>query len=203
MKLYRSGEKSRAICHVCEALTDTTFRYCDVPFSDGSGVASNVLAAVCDGCGNVVALPAQSTPAVKAARETAMKPIEVSLPAPFIEILDLAAFRIDPMATTEFRKKLLAYYIHRSAEDAKSIATLAGFIDSEELSVGSDVPRRRLSLKVTPRLFKEIEVITTTARRNRTDVIKGIVAQIHHDIVQPDVPRNLDELQRLAAVAAA
>ena len=68
MKVYEAGEKSKAICESCGALVSTTFANRDLPFDDGEGVVKDVLASVCDQCGQVVALPAQSTPAVRQAR---------------------------------------------------------------------------------------------------------------------------------------
>ncbi|WP_172746163.1 hypothetical protein [Neorhizobium sp. T7_12] len=50
-----------------------------------------ILAAVCDECDAVVAIPAQSTPAIRRAREVAEVALEVSIPAPEVEILDAAA----------------------------------------------------------------------------------------------------------------
>ncbi len=71
MKLFRAGEKSKGVCEQCTGIVDATFHYRDVPFSDGSGVVKDILALVCDTCDEVIAIPAQSTPAIKAARETA------------------------------------------------------------------------------------------------------------------------------------
>ncbi|WP_143018490.1 hypothetical protein [Cupriavidus sp. YR651] len=65
---FHEGDKSRAICSHCAKMVSTTFVRRDVQFSDGNGFASNVLVAVCDKCGDVVATPAQSTPAFRAAR---------------------------------------------------------------------------------------------------------------------------------------
>jgi hypothetical protein len=203
MKLYRSGEKISAICEACGTVQQATFAYRDVPFSDGFGVVKDILVAVCDECGEIIATPAQSTPAIRAARETAVKPIEVSLPAPFIEALDLAAFRIDPQATTEFRKRLLAYYIHRAAESDQPAERLADRVarSGERFDVGA--PRRRLSFKVTPRLNSEIDRIIEKSNLTKSDLIKSLVMQIDEDILQPKSPHNMKELRRLAAVASA
>lgn len=65
---HEPGGKSSAICEGCARVVPTTFLYRDVPFSDGVGVARDVLAAVCDECNEVVAIPAQSVPIVIAAR---------------------------------------------------------------------------------------------------------------------------------------
>lgn len=65
MVIVKDGEKSKALCEDCGDIVSTTFAYRDVPFDDGSGVANDILAAVCDKCDRVVALPAQSVPAVR------------------------------------------------------------------------------------------------------------------------------------------
>jgi ribosomal protein L40E len=72
MKLHEVGTASKAICEHCKALVPTTFRYRDVLFDDGTGTAENILVAVCDQCDAVLASPAQSTPAIRRARDAAM-----------------------------------------------------------------------------------------------------------------------------------
>lgn len=203
MKLYRAGEKSLGFCYRCKEAKDATFHYRDVPFSDGVGVVKDILALVCDTCGEVIATPAQSTPAIKAARETAVKSVEVSLPASFIEALDLAAFRIDPEATTEFRKRLLAYYIHRAAESDQPTERFIEWIRKGAQRFDTRAPKRRLSFKVTPRLNGEIDRIIEKSKLTKSDLIKSLVMQIDEDILQPKSPLNMKELRRLAAVASA
>lgn len=203
MKLFRAGEKSQGICYHCRGIVDATFHYRDVPFSDGNGVVKDILALVCDTCDEVIATPAQSTPAIKAARETAVKSVEVSLPASFIEVLDLAAFRIDPDATTEFRKRLLAYYIHRAAESDQPAEHFKDRIRKGAQRFDDRAPKRRLSFKVTPRLNGEIDKIIEKSNLTKSELIKSLVMQIDEDILQPKSPQNMKELRRLAAVAAA
>jgi len=200
MKVFKQGEKGRAICETCQKMVSTTFAYRDVPFSDSPGEVKDILVAVCDSCDGVVAIPPQSTPAIKKMRETATKPIEVNLPAPYLEILDLAAYRIDPKATAEFRKRLLAYYIHRYSGQISS-DKISAFQPSKTF-IGK-FPSKRLSLKVTPRLYDEITFITTTTHLSKTEMIKEIVQEIEREIVRPEKPKHLAELQRLAMVSAA
>ncbi|MCA1493284.1 hypothetical protein I6F11_20400 [Ensifer sp. NBAIM29] len=76
-------------------------------------MVKGILAAVCDECQNVIAIPAQSTPAFRRARDAAEISLEVSIPFPEAEILDAAAYRVDPSATTRFRKSLFAFYLQR------------------------------------------------------------------------------------------
>jgi hypothetical protein len=210
MKLYISGDRGKAICERCKDVISTTFKYRDVPFSgnpssDSPSMAKDILVATCDHCDAVVAIPPQSTPSIKAAREIATKSIEVRLPAPYVELLDLASYKIDASATAEFRKRLLAYYIHRLASNeaaAKSFSrSLENLLGSVKLKTAG-VPRRRLSFKVTPRLNNEIEEIMETMSLNRTDMFKSLVLQIDKDIVRPKKPKYLAELQTLAAISA-
>ncbi len=64
MTLLTVGDKGKAACDTCKAFVTTTYALRNVPFSDNSGVVANLLVGVCDGCGSVVTLPHQSTPAV-------------------------------------------------------------------------------------------------------------------------------------------
>ncbi|MEI6001993.1 hypothetical protein H3V53_34150 [Paraburkholderia bengalensis] len=68
-KIFQEGEKSKAICAHCAELVDTTFIRRDVAFSDGDGIAWNILVAVCDVCDRAVTTPAQSTPAIREVRQ--------------------------------------------------------------------------------------------------------------------------------------
>lgn len=66
--IYNLGDKSRAICEGCAKVVATTFVYRDVAFDDGSGVVRDILVAVCDACEAIIAVPAQSPPAIRQAR---------------------------------------------------------------------------------------------------------------------------------------
>lgn len=61
MKTVKAGDKSKAICHECECVVETTFMIRDVALSDNSAIVENVLVAVCNNCDTVVALPHQSS----------------------------------------------------------------------------------------------------------------------------------------------
>lgn len=76
--IHAEGEKSEAICYDCGRVVQTTFVIRDVPFDDGIGIARAIMACVCDGCGEVVAIPAMSTPQIAAARREALAEIEAA-----------------------------------------------------------------------------------------------------------------------------
>ena len=205
MKVYKAGEKSKAVCEGCKATVATTFTYRDVPFDDGTGIVKDILVSVCESCEAVVAIPAQSTPAIKRAREVADIPLEVSLPASDLEILDLAAFRIDPNSTAKFRKSLLTWYLQRLSGDEVAIGRLsqhAAVLKKRHTSF-QKIPRRRLSFKVSPRTDHSMQEIMSSSGLTKTQLVRGIVHQIETDLITPAKPRNMGTLRDIAAVVAA
>ena len=64
--MYREHDKSKAICHTCEEIVETTFQFREIPFSTGGTV--NTLAGICTQCDSIVSTPVQSTPDIKEAR---------------------------------------------------------------------------------------------------------------------------------------
>jgi hypothetical protein len=67
MRCYRAGDKGRALC-ASDGRVSTTYRHRTVVFGDGTGTAARILAGVCDRCGRVVSIPAQSVSSVGVAR---------------------------------------------------------------------------------------------------------------------------------------
>jgi hypothetical protein len=208
MKFYEAGDKSKAICESCKALVPTTFQYRDVAFDDGSGCVKDILVAVCDHCDTVVSIPAQSTPAIKRARDAAEIPLEVFLSAREIELLDVAAWRVDPASTTRFRKPLLAYYIRRLASDPDGPKRLKTSLQAMRAVAGKKrragpTPRKRLSCKISPATNGMIEGLMSASGLNKSDLVKGVVHEIERVLVVPDDPQDLQKLRDVAAVVNA
>jgi hypothetical protein len=187
MKRYEEGEKSSAICEMCAALQPTTFRYRDVPFSDGSGTVPNILVAVCDGCGEVVATPPQSTPAIRKARKDLSVSVEAKLPAPALAILDLALYRLDPSSAADLRKMLLV----KVAADLSAQADAGRKMDALRAAYGrfrsanSHSPMRRLSFKLSRKAYRPIGALTDLSGAHRTEVLGCLIMQIDREIVRP------------------
>lgn len=203
-KLFQEGDKSKAICADCGKLVSTTFVRRDVAFSDGKGLAKDILVGVCDRCDAVVSTPAQSTPAIREARQREVKPIEARLPAIYLDVLDLAAYTLDKDSSTEFRKLLMTVYLHRYATGEYPAANLRKARESAQAEYrerrgGS---HRRLSLKVTQRVADDLLSLTATTEMSRTDVLKSVIFQIQSDVLETRKPALLRELSTLALLAA-
>ena len=115
MKLLFKDDKGRAMCPEC-GLSSTTYLYKDVPISESDLIVKDILVGVCDQCEQVVTIPAQSTPAIKEVRERTSRSIEAVLPAPYLEVLDLAAYTLTPRASKDMRKASSSRFFWKSAE---------------------------------------------------------------------------------------
>jgi hypothetical protein len=203
-KLYEEGEKSKAICETCDQIVTTTFVRRDVPFSDGNGEAKNILVSVCDLCDEMVAVPAQSTPAIRETRLKIVKAVEAQLPAIYLDMLDLAAYTIDSASSTEFRKVLMVFYLHRfaSGEYPRERLLRAHRAGMERFKEERGAARRRLSMKVTPRIAEDIQTLIDDTSMSQTEVIKSVIYQIQADVVQARKPALMKELSALSVIPA-
>jgi hypothetical protein len=67
MKILLEGDKDQTICSR-DGITTVTYARRDVPFSDGRGIVKGIVVGICDVCKDVIVIPPQSTPAIRAAR---------------------------------------------------------------------------------------------------------------------------------------
>lgn len=180
MKLLFRGDTGKAVCEHCGRVT-VTYQYRDVPLSHSHKVVKNILAGVCDRCGSVAAIPAQSTPAIKAEKDKATASIEALLPAPYIEVLDLAAFKVASNATPDMRKLLVLTYLHLHTLSKRAPPDWVGFENS--FTQHMNLPKKRLSFKVSTQMAHEFGVVAQALNLNKTDTLKSIVTEIKHDIL--------------------
>ncbi len=68
MKLWKEGDRSRSVCERCKRLVGTRFERRTVNLERPAVAVPDVLVAACTSCGETVAIPAQSSPRLQAAR---------------------------------------------------------------------------------------------------------------------------------------
>ena len=222
MKFYQVGDKSQAICSHCEGLVSTTFTRRDVPFSDGQGTAKDILVAVCDVCASVVGVPAQSTPAIKAAREAAEVSIEARLPSSYFDRLDQAMHVITSSAATKHRKMFLSLYIDYLARKERSgnkvIFTWCEFerFTNQQTVAGKKSKSssctsllyqkdregvKRLSLKLNAYIASELKTLRIQTNLSQTELLKNVICQMQDEVVFRPNKELIKELTTLARVA--
>ena len=185
MIIVKVGDEERAECGVCEAFRTVSYQLRDVPFDDGSGVVKNVIAGVCKTCDSVAVIPFQSVPAIKKQLQIQRKAVETRVPAHMIDLLNMASAELG--ATPDFVPLLLKYYIHQLASNPEAALRLVTLLTSE---LATGLANKRLSLKGRE-IGNDIEKLKSLSQiDNTTELLKGVVLMIHHDLlVNPDAHR--------------
>lgn len=197
MKIFKVGDKKKAVCETCQLLTHATFLLRDVPFSDGSGIVKNVLAGVCDSCNEVVLIPHQSTPAIKKQMDAQKKAVETRVPAHMVDMLNLASMELG--GSTDFSNALIKYYLHNLSEQKTSVKGLIKYLESD---LAKGVAQKRISLKGR-QVSKEIDNIKfKTSIGSTTDVLKAVVLKINDDVFVHPKAQLINSLKGVAAAFA-
>ena len=144
MHLYREGDQSEAICHACERRVGTRFAVRTVRLPETGIEVHDVLAAVCDECGGVAAIPAQSAPKLREARERRKaEELEARIPSHLDDVVHLLSDHF-AAAVASFRPSLLRFYLREVASD-QALAGRVRALAASELAQGR--ARARVSLR--------------------------------------------------------
>jgi hypothetical protein len=199
MRIYKENDTSRAICHHCKKLVNTTLKTRDVPFSDGSGVAKAILAGVCDICDKVVSTPQQSAPRIKEAMNKDKKSIEARLPRHLLDILVVAGDKLKAQQPNSFTGLLLKYYIHSLNADNRKSKALQKYlkIDLAKGKAGTE----RLSLKVNSNIFAEFESLRSKTKLTKTELLKALTLKIYDDVLKNKSTDDIKALKNIAAIS--
>ncbi len=195
MQILKVGDSQKAACEHCQSFQTAILQLKDVPFSDGNGLAKNVLVGVCEGCGQVILMPHQSTPSVKKQYEVQRKALESRVPAHMIDILNLVSFELS--GGTEFVPNLVKFYLHSLSNNSICSSGIAAYLQSE-LAQGK--AQKRLSLKGRQVSEQMAQLKAMTNIKSTTDLLKGIVLKIHDDLL---VNRDENTIKQLKSIVAA
>lgn len=103
------------------------------------------------------------------------------LPAPYIEVLDMAAFKVSSSATTEMRKYLVLTYLRKQLESQAKPSDWTVF--ELGFAKGNKLPTRRFSIKVSSKMEEEFLSVKDMFNMSKTDTLKTIINDIKEDIL--------------------
>lgn len=209
MKIFFEGETGKALCEHCQAVVPTHYARRDVPFSDGQGEAKDILVGVCSFCDTVVAIPPQSTPAIREARKQQLKSIEARLPAVYLDVLDAAMHAVSCEAGAHLRKLFLAHYFQflvKARQSERLQPAHEAFIKAldeqrQQRGLPPSSATRRLSMKVNPYMAEDILALQQQTHMNQTELLKSVIARIQSDVLETPDQEAIQALQRLARLA--
>jgi hypothetical protein len=188
MHLYREGDRSEAICPACEKRVTTRFEVRTVRLAESGIDVRGVLAAVCDECGAVAALPAQSAPKLKEARDRRKdEELEARIPSHLDDVVHLLS---DHFAAPvgEFRPSLLRFYLREVASDA-GLAERVKSLAASELAQGR--ARARVSLRAPEGLLRDVrDRASEVGIASDADLIRGILLAAKEDVLEAANPER-------------
>jgi hypothetical protein len=196
MKIWKAGDRSRAICDTCEKVVETRFEYRTYSLDKPRIDVDDVLVGVCTTCDRVAAVPFQSSPKLNEARKSADAPLEARIPRHLDDVLGVVASHYG-RSDSEFRSVVLRYYLHAlagSEEFARHVRELA----SGDLARGT--ADERLSLKVQkPVLAQAWDRARVAGIRTKTEMVKGAIVAAAEDLESREGKKRRDTLTQMAA----
>lgn len=122
----------------------------------------------------------------------------------YVDILDYAVHMIDNRASTDFRRVLLSYFMHKGAQSDKAPQLLRAAFDraAAKFPEARGAPRRRLPMKVPARVGDALRRLEVSTALNKTDLIKSVVIDIQDKVLDQSRPGLIEELRALSAISA-
>ena len=188
MHLWKEGDRSEAMCGACEKRVGTRFEVRTVRLEESGTDVPDVLVAACDACGAVAAIPAQSSPKLKEARERRKaEQLETRIPPHLDDVVHLLSDHFAAAVAT-FRPALLRFYLREVAAD-EAFAHRVKALAASDLASGR--ARARLSLRVPAELLRDVR------RRARevgiasdADLVRGILVAALEDVLEGKAPER-------------
>ena len=198
MKLYKLGEKSKAICPFCHSLKATTFLERTVPLESGAGEVKNLLVAVCDTCDHLVATPQQSVPRIREAIKSARKTVEARVPRQLSDALMLSCVTLGFTASDSIEMVLFRFFLDRIASTHRLTKGLSKLAHSEDAQGKASA---RLSIRLNEPLYLKFEDLQERTHLSSSDVCRGILVQIKNDILDRKDSKMRGEIQKMLLLA--
>ena len=194
MRIHREGETAIALAEG-RGRVPVVYRYRD--FRLGSGVVvRDVLVGVDPESDEILVIPPQSTPRIRAAREkTKEKVLSVRIPSELDDMLGVVSDHLNT-SPGRFTSALVRYYLAAAMEDA-SLARRLSRLSKTDLAQGRC--RSMLKLRSETVFLQTVKELGRQQQISTTDVVRGAVLAAFEDVVENKAVRRAKELRSIAA----
>lgn len=182
--VFKPGDTTRGGCEKCRAMVSATYGYGRVQLDDGTAI-ENVMRALCNECGEIVAIAHQSAPAIKAARakrddEKARLRTTVRVSRP---LADFAASQLlDRGANPERLDLMLKAFISMALDGSQRRTALVNAICSASDPVLNLRPEVTLHLDLNKQLWAVLkELQAQSGLRSLSDFIRRMLVVMDED----------------------
>jgi len=172
------------------------YRYRDLALASGV-VVRNVLVPVDEATDEVLAVPAQSTPRLREAREAAKEEtLEVRIPRELEDVLVLLAAQFG-VAEKKFSPALIRYYLHL-ATSHRLVAKRLSVLSRDRLAQGKYAAR--LKVRWSSALSSEVaQLVKSYSDASQSDLVRGAILAAKEDVLERRERKRLEQLEAVAA----
>lgn len=172
------------------------YRYRKLTLESGIEVES-VLVGLHEDTGEVLVIPAQSTPRIKEAREGAKESVlEARVPRELEDVLELLAdrYRVTPK---KFTPALIRFYLH-SAAAHPPLARRLGRLSRGHLAKGT--LSGRIRVRCGPRLSADMaQLAGAFEQTSLSDLVRGAILAAKEDVLDKRSRKRTEQLEAVAA----
>lgn len=195
MKILREGDRGTALAEG-RGQVEVVYRYRPVTLEETGVTVDDVLVGVDPETDEILTIPAQSTPKLKAAREGRKDAVlSVRMPRELEDVLNLIAehFGTEP---GQFAPAVIRYYLARAAADPATARRL-GRLSRMPLATGDR--RRNLRLRLRPALHARLGHLAESGEEvTMSDLVRGAIVAAKQDILEGRSSRRASELGAVA-----
>lgn len=194
MKLFKEGEKSKAICDDCNKVVRTTYKLCDIPLSSGKAIVSGVLAGVCDECDRAISIPSQSEARVQEVIKEHKEPIEARIPQQLSDVLLMICKSLQSAINKDRQVIIFRYLVHLAYQQKNLRKKLVALSASEDAKGKSSA---RFSDKPPSEVYEEFSKLLEETRLNQTDLTKAVIMLGKEEFLEKKNPARQKDLKEL------
>ena len=195
MKIIEEGTRGVALAPE-RGKVPVVFEYRDLILDSGV-VVKDVLVGVAEDTGEVLTIPAQSTPRIKLTRQAAKdETFSVRIPFELIDVLWGVSHELGANPT-KFNSALIRFYLHE-ATDSRTMARRLKKLSASHLAAKSS--KTKLTLRSDSDLLNRVKQVEEREGVSRSELVRGAVIAMKEDVF--DCPRK-GRLAQLRAIAEA
>lgn len=195
MKILREGDRGHALAPE-RGRVEVVYEYRTIELETSKAVVRNVLVGVDAETGEVLTVPAQSTPKLKGAREATKESVlSIRMPRELEVALHLVADR-HRATPRQFVPAVIRYYLAEASSDP-SVARRLCKSSTNPLAAGAC--RANLRLRVQPELFRWMsEFEAADANVTKSDLVRGAIVAAKEDVLDARSEQRQRELEVIA-----
>ncbi len=195
MKILLEGDRGHALVPD-RGRVGVIYQYRAVELEETGVKVENVLVGVDAETGDVLTIPAQSTPKLKAARSARKEVVmSVRVPRELCDVLHLVAEYLHTEAD-QFTPALIRYYLAAAATN-ESLARRLGKLSKSRLATGK--LEESLRLRIRRDLHDSVgRIASSTEGVNKSDLVRGAILAAKQDVLDGGAPARQRKLEAVA-----